>query len=97
MNCKINVKVFFLLFLVCTCCNSLCAQSAIPPFKKGERVVFVGNSITHGGHYHSFVWLYYMTRFPNKPITIMNAGIGRVHGILKIGWTTMFLTENRLM
>ena len=54
MNCKINVKVFFLLFLVCTCCNSLCAQSAIPPFKKGERVVFVGNSITHGGHYHSF-------------------------------------------
>ena len=76
MNCKINVKVFFLLFLVCTCCNSLCAQSAIPPFKKGERVVFVGNSITHGGHYHSFVWLYYMTRFPNKPITIMNAGIG---------------------
>ena len=58
MNCKINVKVFFLLFLVCTCCNSLCAQSAIPPFKKGERVVFVGNSITHGGHYHSFVVLH---------------------------------------
>lgn len=75
MNSKINVKVFFLLFLICVCSNSLYAQS-IPPFKKGERVVFVGNSITHGGHYHSFVWLYYMTRFPNKPITIMNAGIG---------------------
>lgn len=52
------------------------AQSVIPPFKKGERVVFTGNSITHGGHYHSFIWLYYMTRFPDKPITIMNAGIG---------------------
>ena len=39
-------------------------------------MVFVGNSITHGGHYHSFIWLYYMTRFPDKPITIMNAGIG---------------------
>ena len=75
MNSKINVKVFFLLFLICVYSNSLYAQS-IPPFKKGERVVFVGNSITHGGHYHSFVWLYYMTRFPNKPITIMNAGIG---------------------
>ena len=75
MNSKINVKVFFLLFLICVCSNSLYAQS-IPPFKKGERVVFVGNSITHGGHYHSFVWLYYMTRFPNKPITIMHAGIG---------------------
>ena len=32
-------------------------------------MVFVGNSITHGGHYHSFIWLYYMTRFPDKPIT----------------------------
>lgn len=55
---------------------SMNAQQAITPFKKGERVVFVGNSITHGGHYHSFVWLYYMTRFPDRPVTIMNAGIG---------------------
>lgn len=44
--------------------------------EKEERVVFTGNSITHGGHYHSFIWLYYMTRFPDKPIIIMNAGIG---------------------
>ena len=41
-----------------------------------KEEVFVGNSITHGGHYHSFIWLYYMTRFPDQPITIMNAGIG---------------------
>ena len=46
MNSKINVKVFFLLFLICVCSNSLYAQS-IPPFKKGERVVFVGNIIIH--------------------------------------------------
>ena len=52
------------------------AQQTIPQFKKGERVVFVGNSITHGGHYHSFIWLYYMTRFPDMPITVMNAGVG---------------------
>ncbi|WP_114789108.1 SGNH/GDSL hydrolase family protein [Niabella yanshanensis] len=45
-------------------------------FKKGERVVFVGNSITHGGRYHANIWLYYMTRFPDMPITIVNAGIG---------------------
>ena len=70
------MKIFFLLLLFCAggCC--LHAQSQIPLFKKGERVAFVGNSITHGGHYHSFIWLYYMTRFPNRPITIMNAGIG---------------------
>jgi len=48
----------------------------VTPFKEGDRVVFLGNSITDGGHYHSFIWLYYMTRFPNMPLTIMNAGIG---------------------
>lgn len=88
MDSKINMKALLLLFFAYVGCGSLQAQtalqaqttqqtqSAIPPFKKGERAVFVGNSITHGGHYHSFVWLYYMTRFPDKPITIMNAGIG---------------------
>ncbi|WP_321019847.1 SGNH/GDSL hydrolase family protein [Bacteroides sp.] len=73
---EINRKIFLLLCLAYASISSLQAQSAIPPFKKGERVVFTGNSITHGGHYHSFIWLYYMTRFPDKPITIMNAGIG---------------------
>lgn len=70
------MKIFWLLSLICVSCGCLQAQTKIPRFEKGERVVFVGNSITHGGHYHSFIWLYYMTRFPDKPITIMNAGIG---------------------
>ncbi|MCR8559558.1 SGNH/GDSL hydrolase family protein [Mucilaginibacter sp. BJC16-A38] len=52
------------------------AQQTIKPFKTGDRVVFVGNSITDGGHYHSYIWLYYMTRFPNSRIDIYNAGIG---------------------
>jgi len=56
-------------------CFSAGAQG-IPPFKKGDRVAFVGNSITHGGRYHQYIWLYYMTRFPDMPITILNAGIG---------------------
>lgn len=46
------------------------------PFKKGDRIVFEGNSITHGGHYHSYVWLYYMTHFPDRRIQIFNCGIG---------------------
>lgn len=70
------MKIFWLLSLISLSCGCLQAQTAIPRFEKGERVVFVGNSITHGGHYHSFIWLYYMTRFPDQPITIMNAGIG---------------------
>lgn len=46
------------------------------PFRKGDRIVFTGNSITDGGHYHSYIWLYYMTRFPENKIQIFNAGIG---------------------
>lgn len=48
----------------------------ISPFGDGDRVVFLGNSITDGGHYHSFIWLYYLTRFPDMNFSILNAGIG---------------------
>ncbi|TWR24618.1 SGNH/GDSL hydrolase family protein [Mucilaginibacter achroorhodeus] len=48
----------------------------IKPFKAGDRVVFTGNSITDGGHFHSYIWLYYMTRMPNMRIDCFNAGIG---------------------
>ncbi|MDR3366966.1 MAG: SGNH/GDSL hydrolase family protein [Prevotellaceae bacterium] len=48
----------------------------VAPFRKGDRAAFVGNSITDGGHYHSYIWLYYMTRFPHHPITVFNAGVG---------------------
>ncbi|RYY34720.1 MAG: hypothetical protein EOP46_12485 [Sphingobacteriaceae bacterium] len=55
--------------------KTISAQTATP-FKEGDRVVFLGNSITDGGHYHSYIWLYYMTHFPNMRVTFVNAGIG---------------------
>ncbi|MGQ8336240.1 SGNH/GDSL hydrolase family protein [Sunxiuqinia sp. A32] len=71
-----NLKRLYL--VVFTSILFICAQgqTPVPLFKKGERVVFVGNSITHRGRYHSFIWLYYMTRFPDMPITVFNAGVG---------------------
>ncbi|GGH05557.1 hypothetical protein GCM10007415_47430 [Parapedobacter pyrenivorans] len=48
----------------------------ITPFANNDRVVFLGNSITDGGHYHSYIGLYYMTRFPAMNLSILNAGIG---------------------
>jgi hypothetical protein len=48
----------------------------IPAFHAGDRVAFVGNSITDGGHYHAYIWLYYMTHYPNMRITCFNVGIG---------------------
>lgn len=52
------------------------AQSTAPRFNYGDRVAFIGDSITHGGHYHSYIWLFYMTRFPDMPIWIDNCGVG---------------------
>ncbi|MDE1192999.1 MAG: hypothetical protein PW786_12775 [Arachidicoccus sp.] len=56
-------------------CLSARAQD-IQVFKSGDRIAFLGNSITHGGHYHSYIWLYYMTHFPDRKIQIFNCGIG---------------------
>lgn len=55
---------------------SLGAQSLIPQFSAGQKVAFIGDSITHGGHYHSYIWLFYMTRFPDMPVWIYNCGVG---------------------
>ncbi|MDR3693409.1 SGNH/GDSL hydrolase family protein [Mucilaginibacter sp.] len=56
--------------------SGLASGQRVLPFKNGDKVVFMGNSITDGGHYHSYIWLYYMTHFPNMRINIVNAGIG---------------------
>jgi len=59
----------------CFYCCVVTAQ-VTAPFRKGDKVMFVGNSITDAGFYHSYIWLYYMTRFPDQRITIYNRGIG---------------------
>ena len=68
-------KLILLIAAACMTCTAAFAQT-VKPFKEGERAVFLGNSITDGGHYHSYIWLYYMTRFPNMPIRVFNGGIG---------------------
>jgi len=68
-------KIFTILLGTFIILTNVYAQK-IAPFKAGDRVAFVGNSITDGGHYHSYIWLYYMTHFPNMRITCFNAGIG---------------------
>ena len=54
----------------------LAQAQSIAPFRKGDRVTFVGNSITDGGHYHSYIWLYYMTHFPRMRLWMANCGVG---------------------
>ena len=67
-------KLLVSLLLVCSC--GLISAQSVAPFMAGDRVTFVGNSITDGGHYHSYIWLYYMTRFPQEQMWMANCGIG---------------------
>ncbi|MEC8279738.1 MAG: GDSL-type esterase/lipase family protein, partial [Verrucomicrobiota bacterium] len=50
-------------------------KASVPPFQHGDRVVFIGDSITHGGRYHADIYLYHATRFPNHPFFAHNCGI----------------------
>jgi lysophospholipase L1-like esterase len=70
-------KIFISLLLVVTLSATSMAQlPSLSFFQPGERVCFVGNSITEGGYYESYIWLYYMLHFPNRRITVYNCGIG---------------------
>ncbi|MES2890989.1 MAG: SGNH/GDSL hydrolase family protein [Bacteroidota bacterium] len=52
------------------------AQKNPAPFKAGDKVAFVGNSITEAGFYELYIWQYYQLHFPQRRILVMNAGIG---------------------
>lgn len=67
--------VFLLAAFVFSGLGASVAQT-VTPFEDDDRAVFLGNSITDGGHYHSYIWLYYMTRFPYMNLEVYNAGIG---------------------
>jgi len=78
-----KLAIFFLNVILCCGVVSASAQGpavtqgqAVAPFQAGERVVFVGNSITEAGYYESYIWLYYMLHYPGRRITVYNAGIG---------------------
>lgn len=45
-------------------------------FGNGDSWCAIGDSITHGGEYHRFVYLYYITRFPEMRFDIHNCGCG---------------------
>jgi lysophospholipase L1-like esterase len=68
------MRKLLLPFLLLTCAL-LTAQTA-PMFQANDVVDYVGDSITHGGTYHSIVTLYYVTRFPDRPMRFYNEGIG---------------------
>ena len=64
----------FLLFALILATGPL---RAVDPaaFADGERVMFLGDSISRSGNWHSLISLFYETRFSGRHITWLNAGI----------------------
>lgn len=71
-----KIKKLLLSISAAAVMSTVSSAQTVSPFKDGDRAVFAGNSITNGGHYHSYIWLYYMTRFPYMNLECFNAGIG---------------------
>ncbi len=66
-----------LLALVLVSAPSIAADDANDFFfRKGDRIVFLGDSITEQYQYSTYMELYLTTRFPDGEMTFINAGIG---------------------
>jgi endoglucanase len=50
-------------------------EAPVPQFQNGDRICFIGDSITQGGTYYAQILLYYATRFPDRKIVGYNCGI----------------------
>jgi lysophospholipase L1-like esterase len=63
--------------IVWTVLGSLASVSVFaeaPKFSDGDRVCFIGDSITHQFRYHTQIVLFYTTRFPQMRLTTWNCG-----------------------
>lgn len=77
------IKSCFLLAIFFSAYNANAQE--IPLFKKGDRVCFVGNSITNNGEFHHNIFQFFVTRFPSQEISFFNCGISgdATSGILR--------------
>ena len=50
-------------------------ESSAPQFQNGDKICFVGDSITQAGGYHFNILLFYATRFPDRRIEGYNCGV----------------------
>ncbi len=65
------------------------ATTQVLPFKEGDRICFIGDSITYSGGYHDNIRLFYATRFPNRKVTSYNGGIcgdKAIHAVKRLDW-----------
>ena len=74
---KINLTKLWALALATSLLFPAHAAAAAPEsvFRNNDTICLIGDSITHSGPYHSYVFLYYATRFPQMRLKFINCGI----------------------
>lgn len=65
---KLTISLFLIGFIDTVAISNTC-------FRSNDRVVFIGDSITHAGMFHTYIQAFYATRFPEKNVIIYNLGI----------------------
>lgn len=73
-------------------CQGMAADPAQGLLHGGDRWCAVGDSITHGGMWHGYVYLFHATRFPGQRFEMANCGIsGDVAGggLSRLSWDIM--------
>ncbi len=86
------MKYLGMLVLLIVSARAVTAEGTSLPFKDGEVVCFVGDSITHDGRYLEYISNYYLTRFPDRRIRFFNCGIAGddAHGALqRLAWDVL--------
>lgn len=68
---KILIKLFFVLFIS----FGANAQLSNPIYTDGDKVAFVGNSITRNSEFYAIISLYQATRFPHQRVRFYNCGV----------------------
>ena len=74
-------------------------RAKVAPFRDGETVVFLGDSITHGGRYVADLQLYWSLRHPGSDVKLHNAGIcgqRANHGLIRYDWDVAPLKPDRV-
>ena len=75
---------------LCMCASA--AAQTVAPFKDGDRAVFLGNSITDGGHYHLTFGSYYSDPLPALicGCDVTPASAARPQATCTSAWTATF-------
>ena len=70
-----NRSLFLCLVLLASSLFAQTEKQIAPIFRDQDKVCWVGDSITASGLYHSYIYLYYSTRFPSLHLSFANCGI----------------------